>query len=35
MKTGHIEGKLAMLTRFDELLVSYDVTLCLDERKSS
>jgi hypothetical protein len=35
MKTGHIEGKLTMLTRFDELLVSYDVTLCLDERKSS
>jgi len=35
MKTGHIEGKLTMLTRLDELLVSYDVTLCLDERKSS
>jgi hypothetical protein len=35
MKTGHIEGKLTMLTRFDKLLVSYDVTPCLDERKSS
>lgn len=38
MKTGHIAGKLTMLTmltRLDELLVSYDVTLCLDERKSS
>ncbi len=35
MKTGHIEGKLTMLTLLDELLVSYDVTLCLDERKSS
>jgi hypothetical protein len=35
MKTGYIEGKLTMLTRLDELLVSYDVTLCLDERKSS
>lgn len=35
MKTGHIEGKLTILTRLDELLVSYDVTLCLDERKSS
>lgn len=35
MKTGHIEGKMTMLTRLDELLVSYDVTLCLDERKSS
>ena len=35
MKTGHIEGKLTMLTRLDELLVGYDVTLCLDERKSS
>ena len=38
MKTGHIEEKLTMLTmltRLDELLVGYDVTLCLDERKSS
>jgi hypothetical protein len=35
MKMGHIAGKLTMLTRLDELLVGYDVTLCLDERKSS
>jgi len=35
MKMGYIAGKLAMLTRLYELLVSYDVTLCLDERKSS
>lgn len=32
MKMGHIAGKL---TRLDELQVGYDVTLCLDERKSS
>ncbi|VEG95791.1 Uncharacterised protein [Aeromonas encheleia] len=35
MKTGHIEGKLTMLTRLDELLVSYDVTPCRDERRTS
>lgn len=35
MKTGHIESKLTMLTRLDELLVSDDVTPCLDARNHS
>ncbi len=35
MKTGHIAGKLTILTRLDELLVSYDVTLCPDARNHS
>ncbi len=35
MKTGHIEGKLTMLIRLDELLVSYDVTPCPDARNHS
>ncbi len=35
MKTGYIEGKLTMLTRLDELLVSVDVTPCRDERRNS
>jgi len=41
MKTGHIAGKLTMLTLLtlltllDELLVSYDVTLCPDPRNHS
>jgi hypothetical protein len=35
MKMGHIAGKLTMLTRLDELLVSYDVTLCPDTRNHS
>jgi hypothetical protein len=35
MKTGHVAGKLTMLTLLDELLVSYDVTPCPDTRNHS
>lgn len=34
MKLGYIEGKLTILTRLDELRVSYDVTPCLIERRN-